>query len=398
MTTPGCSPPTTSRTGRRRYEDAVTVDAGDGWTIAKGGAVVAGPGAAAAAAAAAAAPTCATPTASPRRTPCTAPRRRAKLAFADREAWYGDSAPGPARDPAVRGLRRRAPRPDRGHRVGRAAAGQPRRPGAAARGVRDGPAPVSVTGSAASAPASRRSARPARPAATPCTSTSWTQRATWSPRRRPAAGCSPRRRSRRSGFCLGTRAQMFWLEDGLAVVAGAGQAAAHDAEPVAGAARRRAAARVRHAGRRPAGPVAAVLLARPHRGRARPAGRDRRPRRGTPRRSRPRSRRGAGSRRGWWWSRGSAQATLDELRRRGHVVTDGGAWALGRLCAVGRGDGPLLRAGRGPAQRGGRGRRVLSTTADGAIELDEQRAPTGGRADVPPDRHRPRDGPRGLFA
>ena len=37
-------------------------------------------------------------------------------------------------------------------------------------------------------------------------------------------------------------------------------------------------------------------------------------------------------------------ATLAELRRRGHRVTDAGPWALGRRCAVGRGDGPLLRA------------------------------------------------------
>ena len=31
------------------------------------------------------------------------------------------------------------------------------------------------------------------------------------------------------GFCLGTRAQMFWLEEGHPAVAGARQAAAHDA-------------------------------------------------------------------------------------------------------------------------------------------------------------------------
>jgi gamma-glutamyltranspeptidase/glutathione hydrolase len=37
--------------------------------------------------------------------------------------------------------------------------------------------------------------------------------------------------------------------------------------------------------------------------------------------------------------------TLDELRRRGHAVTDAGPWALGRMCAVGRGGGRLLRAG-----------------------------------------------------
>ena len=38
-------------------------------------------------------------------------------------------------------------------------------------------------------------------------------------RRRAAAGCSPRPRSHGLGFCLGTRAQMFWLEEGLRVVA-----------------------------------------------------------------------------------------------------------------------------------------------------------------------------------
>jgi len=37
-------------------------------------------------------------------------------------------------------------------------------------------------------------------------------------------------------------------------------------------------------------------------------------------------------------------ATLDDLRRRGHELVDAGGWALGRMCAVGRGDGPLLRA------------------------------------------------------
>jgi gamma-glutamyltranspeptidase/glutathione hydrolase len=37
-------------------------------------------------------------------------------------------------------------------------------------------------------------------------------------------------------------------------------------------------------------------------------------------------------------------ATLDELRRRGHVVEDAGEWALGRMCAVGR-SGGMLRAG-----------------------------------------------------
>jgi gamma-glutamyltranspeptidase/glutathione hydrolase len=37
-------------------------------------------------------------------------------------------------------------------------------------------------------------------------------------------------------------------------------------------------------------------------------------------------------------------AALDDLRRRGHRVVDAGPWALGRLCAVGRGGADLLRA------------------------------------------------------
>ena len=65
------------------------------------------------------------------------------------------------------------------------------------------------------------------------------------------------------GFCLGTRAQMFWLEDGPAGVAGRRPAAADDAVAVAGAARRRHGAGLRHARRRPAGPVVAGVLPRP---------------------------------------------------------------------------------------------------------------------------------------
>ncbi len=35
-------------------------------------------------------------------------------------------------------------------------------------------------------------------------------------------------------------------------------------------------------------------------------------------------------------------------RARGHVVDDAGPWALGRMCAVGRGGGPALRAAVDP--------------------------------------------------
>ena len=126
--------------------------------------------------------------------------------------------------------------------------------------------------------ASRRTAsrRTAWCGATPCTSTSWTPRATWSRRRRRAGGCSPRRRSRRwasawarAGRCSGWRTG--WRRR---CVPGGGhgprcrrRSACATASPSSRSAPRR----------RPAGPVAAVLLARPHRRRARPAGRDRGP-------------------------------------------------------------------------------------------------------------------------
>jgi gamma-glutamyltranspeptidase/glutathione hydrolase len=41
------------------------------------------------------------------------------------------------------------------------------------------------------------------------------------------------------------------------------------------------------------------------------------------------------------------QATIDELRRRGHVVEVGGAWSEGRLTAASR-EGPRRRAAANP--------------------------------------------------
>ena len=63
--------------------------------------------------------------------------------------------------------------------------------------------------------------------------------------------------------------------------------------------------------------------------------------------------------------------TLDDLRRRGHAVVDAGEWALGRMCAVGRGDGrccgrpPTPAAGSAPPPRSEPGlapRHYLSST------------------------------------
>ena len=57
------------------------------------------------------APTSPTSTACRPRPPCTGSTEAAKLAFADREAWYGDSAPVPLAALVSRGVRRRAPAP-----------------------------------------------------------------------------------------------------------------------------------------------------------------------------------------------------------------------------------------------------------------------------------------------
>ena len=42
-----------------------------------------------------------------------------------------------------------------------------------------------------------------------------------------------------------------------------------------------------------------------------------------------------------------AQATLDELRRRGHRLEVGDDWSLGRVCAAAK-DGELLKAAANP--------------------------------------------------
>ena len=102
----------------------------------------------------------------------------AKLAFADREAWYGDGDV-PLDDLLSAGLRGRAAQARRRRGLGRAAARQPGRPRAAAPahpgGARPSPAPAS------------------RPAATPATSTWSTASATPSRPRPAAAGCTARR-------------------------------------------------------------------------------------------------------------------------------------------------------------------------------------------------------------
>ncbi len=102
----------------------------------------------------------------------------AKLAFADREAWYGDSAPVPLRRAALGGVRRRPAGADHEGVPGAAARlpGRAASPGCRTTSARPGAA--AATAPAGPGSASRRSAGPARSAATPCTSTSWTRPAT----------------------------------------------------------------------------------------------------------------------------------------------------------------------------------------------------------------------------
>ena len=78
------------------------------------------------------------------------------------------------------------------------------------------------------------------------------------------------------GFCLGSRAQMFWLEEGLPNSLAPGKRPRTTLSPSMAVRDGGTVAGVRHAGRRPAGPVAAVFLVGAHRRRPEPAGSDRR--------------------------------------------------------------------------------------------------------------------------
>ncbi len=140
------------------------------------------------------------------------------------------------------------------------------------------------------------------------------------------------------GFPLGTRLQMTWLEEGLpnSLTRAAAPTTLTRPRP----ARRRARHGVRHARRRPAGPVAAALLPRRRPARqgarwARPPGRHRRPE--LAQRQLPGSFYPRGMRPGSVTVESrTAPEVVEELRRRGHDVTVGDAWSEGRLCAVAR--------------------------------------------------------------
>ncbi|GEL16438.1 gamma-glutamyltransferase family protein [Pseudonocardia asaccharolytica] len=327
---------------RATYEDAVCVDTGDGWTIAKPAGWSQGPvlpqilqllrgfeptyrdGVATADTVHVAA-------------------EAAKLAFADREAWYGDSLDTPV---SLDALLSRAYADERRALIGADASTglRPGRPGGfeprlAARLTRSVDLPEAEAPGSGELTVSRSGvtrgdtvhvdvvdAAGNMISATP--SGGWLQSSPTIPA---------------LGFCLGTRAQMFWLEDGLpsSLVPGrrprttlSPSLALRDGEP-------------RIAFGTPGGDqqdqwqlcfwlgytvagldLQAAIDAPAWHSTAFPA---------------------SFAPRGWQpgglvvESRLGA-ATLAELRRRGHHVTDAGPWALGRLCAVGRGGNGLLRA------------------------------------------------------
>ena len=323
------------------YEDALVVDAGEGWSVAKPAAWSQGPvlaqmlqllrGSVHYADGVATAGT------------VHAAAEAAKLAFADREAWYGDSAPVPLTaltSPGYAAARRaligdaaslelRPGSPDgRPPRLAEYAA----RPGAA-RG--DGISSVGL-----GEPTVQRSgvtrgdtvhvdvvdAAGNMISATP--SGGWLQSSPTIPA---------------LGFCLGTRAQMFWLQDGLPSSLVPGRRPRTTLSPSLGLLD----GEPRIAFGTPGGDQQdqwqlCFFLAHTVGGLDLQAAIDAPAWHSTafPSSFAPRG-----------WEPGGlvvesrlGEATLDELRRRGHAVVDAGPWALGRLCAVGRGGGPMLRA------------------------------------------------------
>jgi gamma-glutamyltranspeptidase/glutathione hydrolase len=333
------------------YEAPLTVDAGNGWTLVKCGAWTQGPALAQQVQLLAGLDVAyadGVPTADTVHNAVEA----AKLAFADREAWYGDSADRAAFDalfePSYVDARRALVDPGQASgelRPGAPGGREPRLPDYVLRGGglggSDGQPPLDVAmqeraGRGDTVHVDVVDAAGNLISATP--SGGWLQSSPTIPA---------------LGFCLGTRAQMFWLQDGLP----------NSLVP----------------GRRPRitlTPSMALRGGQPVLAFGTPGGdqqdqwqlcfwlaytagglnlqaaidsptwhNDAFPSSFFPRGWRPRevtveSRLGAG--------------TVDELRRRGHLVVEAGPWALGRLSAVARDpDTGLLYAGANP--RGAQG-------------------------------------------
>jgi gamma-glutamyltranspeptidase/glutathione hydrolase len=325
------------------YEDALTVDVGDGWTVAKAGAWSQGP---------------VLPqtlqllrdgdVSYPDGVASAETVHRAveaiKLALADREAWYGDSAPVPletlvsAEYAAARraligdqaSLELRPGSPDgREPRLGTYAAKPGAKHGDGVSGPGLGEPTVSRTGAVRGDTVHVDVVDAAGNMVSATPSGGWLQSSPTIPA---------------LGFCLGTRGQMFWLEDGLPSSLVPGRRPRTTLSPSLGLRN----GEPRLAFGTPGGDQQdqwqlCFWLAHTVGGLDLQAAIDSPAWHTTsfPSSFAPRG-----------WEPGGliaesrlGAATLDELRRRGHLVTDAGEWALGRMCAVSRGDGPLLRAG-----------------------------------------------------
>ena len=283
----------------------------------------------------------------------------AKLAFADREAWYGDpdftDVPVKALLSAEYADARRGLVGPRG--LGRAAPGLPGRPAAPAAGLRH-----RASDPAEPRAAARRGSTRA-PASRPCAAATRQAR----PRRATGRGdtchldvadrfgnmvsATPSGGWLQSspvipglGFCLGTRAQMFTLTPGLPATLAPGKRPRTTLTPQPGAEGPRALPGLRHPRRRPAGSVVAAVLPQPRAGRDEPAAGHRLP--GLPLRAhavvvlpapgpaRACSTSSRGSIRGR--DRGPAPPRPPGQRPA--------AWSLGRVSAVARRDGMLYAA------------------------------------------------------
>ncbi|MBW0103319.1 gamma-glutamyltransferase family protein [Pseudonocardia sp. KRD291] len=271
----------------------------------------------------------------------------AKLAFADREAWYGDSMPVPMSDllsdaytdarraligEVSDGTLRPGSPGGREPRIGYYAATPGAGRGTGTEGPGSGEPTVSRHGVARGDTVHIDVVDAAGNMISVTPSGGWLQSSPTIPE---------------LGFCLGTRAQMFWLEEGLpsSLVPGrrprttlSPSLALLDGEP-------------RIAFGTPGGDQQdqwqlCFLLAHTRAGLDLQAAIDSPTWHSTafPASFAPRG----------WEPHGLVvesrlgEATLTELRRRGHVVDDAGPWALGRMCAVGRGGGPALRAAVDP--------------------------------------------------
>ena len=271
----------------------------------------------------------------------------AKLAFADREAWYGDSARVPITEllsdaytaerraligaTADAGLRPGSPG-GRPPRIGEYAATPGAGRGTGVEGPGTGEPTVSRHGVARGDTVHVDVVDAAGNMISVTPSGGWLQSSPTIPE---------------LGFCLGTRAQMFWLEEGLPSSLAPGRRPRTTLSPSIGL----YGGEPRLAFGTPGGDQQdqwqlCFLLAHTRAGLDLQAAIDAPTWHSTafPASFAPRG----------WEPRGLVAEsrlgahTLAELAGRGHVVDDAGPWALGRMCAVGRGGGAALRAAVDP--------------------------------------------------